>query len=117
MTRRPPRSRIIALVILLLLVSEAPGGDWPQFRGPNCSGLPAKDVSLPAEIGPSTNVLWKTALPPGHSSPILVGDRIYLTCVRQKRLVTIALDRKSGKVLWEVEADAKTLERVRALLR
>src|SRR5262249_29824237 len=103
---------IACLVGLILTTAVVAASDWPQFRGPNCSGLPAKDVPLPAEIGPSKNVLWKTALPPGHSSPIVVGDRIYLTGVRQKRLVTIALERKSGKVLWEVEAATQALEKV-----
>ena len=105
-------SKIGALILITILTTVAAASDWPQFRGPNCSGLPAKDAPLPADIGPAKNVLWKTALPPGHSSPIVVGERIYLTGVRQKRLVTIALERKSGKVLWEVEAAAKSLEKV-----
>jgi outer membrane protein assembly factor BamB len=90
----------------------AQASDWPQFRGPNCSGLPASDAPLPGEIGPTANVIWKTALPPGHSSPVVVGDRIYLTAVRQKRLLTLGLDRKTGKVLWEAEASARKLEQV-----
>jgi outer membrane protein assembly factor BamB len=102
----------IAVVGTMAFTLIAEGSDWPQFRGPNCSGLPAKDLPLAGEIGPATNVLWKTALPPGHSSPIVVGDRIYLTGVRQKRLVTIALERSSGKILWEKEAPAKKLEKV-----
>jgi outer membrane protein assembly factor BamB len=56
--------------------------------------------------------LWKTALPPGHSSPIVVGDRVYLTAVRQKQLLTLALDRRSGQILWEAEAPAPSLETV-----
>lgn len=86
--------------------------DWPQFRGLNCSGRAATNAPLPAEIGPGANVLWKTALPPGHSSPVVVGDRIYVTGVRDKRLLTIALERKSGRVLWEVEAPVQSLEQV-----
>jgi outer membrane protein assembly factor BamB len=67
---------------------------------------------LPAELGPDTNVLWKTAPPPGHSSPVVAGDRVYLTAVRQKRLVTLALDRHSGKLRWEAEAPARAFEKV-----
>jgi outer membrane protein assembly factor BamB len=93
----------------------ARASDWPQFRGPNASGRPATEAPLPAEVGPGTNVLWKTALPPGHSSPVVVGDRVYLTAVRQKRLVTLALDRQSGKLLWEREAPARALEKVHAI--
>src|SRR5206468_5343935 len=57
-------------------------------------------------------VLWKTALPPGHSSPVVVGDRVYLTAVRQKRLLTLTLDRKDGRILWEAPAPAAVLEQV-----
>ncbi len=110
-------TKIANLVGITVLVTVAfPAGahasDWPQFRGPNGSARPANDAPLPAELGPDTNVLWKTALPPGHSSPVVAGDRVYLTAVRQKRLVTLALDRQSGKLLWEVEAPARTLEKV-----
>jgi outer membrane protein assembly factor BamB len=110
------KMRTRLLVIAMLITGAFPGGgrasDWPQFRGPNSSGRPAHDVPLPAELGPDTNVLWKTALPPGHSSPAVVGDRVYLTAVREKRLVTLALDRRSGTVLWEAEAPARELEKV-----
>lgn len=85
--------------------------DWPQFRGPNGSGW-AGDAKLPAELGPATNVLWKVELPPGHSSPIVCGDRIYVTAVRDRKLWTLALSRHDGKLLWEAEAPAPALEKV-----
>jgi outer membrane protein assembly factor BamB len=91
---------------------RARASDWSQFRGPNSSGRPAHDAPLPAELGPDTNVLWKTALPPGHSSPVVAGDRIYLTAVRQQRLLILALERHSGKLLWEAEAPTQALEKV-----
>jgi outer membrane protein assembly factor BamB len=97
---------------LLLLSPSARAGDWPQFRGPNSSGRAVGDQPLPAEIGPNKNVLWKTEIPPGHSSPVVVGDRIYVTAVRDKHLVTIAMDRASGKILWEKEAPHEALEQV-----
>ncbi len=97
---------------IVLFASNVDASDWPQFRGPNCSGRAASDAPLPDKIGPSTNKLWKTALPPGHSSPIVVSDRIYLTAVREKRLLTLALDRKDGRIRWEAEAPARTLEQV-----
>src|SRR5947207_2379382 len=106
----PPR--LSALTLLATLVASAPAADWPQFRGPNGSGHAVGAAPLPAEIGPDTNVVWKTALPPGHSSPVVAGDRVYLTAVRDKRLLTLALDRQDGRVLWEAEAPARTLEKV-----
>jgi outer membrane protein assembly factor BamB len=103
---------LILVAALLTVTTSARASDWPQFRGPSGSGRPATDLPLPAKLGTDTNVVWKTALPPGHSSPVVAGDRVYLTAVRQKRLVTLALDRASGKILWEREAPARILEKV-----
>jgi outer membrane protein assembly factor BamB len=102
----------ITVLATAAFTAAARASDWPQFRGPSGSGRPATDLPLPARLGTDTNVVWKTALPPGHSSPVVAGDRVYLTAVRQKRLVTLALDRQSGKLLWEREAPARTLEKV-----
>jgi outer membrane protein assembly factor BamB len=103
------------LLLFPLLAAAAEATDWPQFRGPNCSGISAAKERLPDKIGPNTNVVWKTALPPGHSSPVIVGGRIYLTAVRDERLLTLALDCKDGRVLWEREAPARALETIHAI--
>ncbi|HEY7422686.1 MAG TPA: PQQ-binding-like beta-propeller repeat protein [Gemmataceae bacterium] len=109
--------RLIAVIIVtgMSFRVEVRASDWPQFRGPNCSGHAAGGERLPDRIGPNRNVLWKTDLPPGHSSPVVVSDRIYLTAVRDKKLLTVALDRKDGRVLWEVEAPARKLETVHGI--
>jgi outer membrane protein assembly factor BamB len=101
-----------ALLLTLPFAAPAPAADWPQFRGPNCSGRAATAAPLPAEIGPATNVVWKTALPPGHSSPAVAGDRVYVTAERERKLLTIALDRQDGRVLWEAEAPSAALEKI-----
>lgn len=93
--------RLCVTALVLFAVVEA--GDWPQFRGLNGSGT-ADEKGLPVEFGPSKNVVWKTALPPGHSSPVLIGDRIFLTAFEGKKLLTICLERSTGKVLWKREA-------------
>ncbi|MFQ5632966.1 MAG: PQQ-binding-like beta-propeller repeat protein [bacterium] len=85
--------------------------DWSRFRGPNGSGL-AEATGLPVEFGPEKNVVWKTALPAGHSSPILSEDRIFLTAVEGQSLYTICLDRKSGKELWRKEAPRDRQEKL-----
>ncbi len=92
----------IALLIAAL-AAMAPAADWPRFRGPNGLGV-GDSSSLPAEFGPDKNLIWKTPLPPGHSSPILVGNQIFLTAYDADKLLTIALDRASGKILWRREA-------------
>jgi outer membrane protein assembly factor BamB len=88
---------------LLLLTLTLLAADWPQFRGINATGV-ADEKNLPVEFGPAKNVVWKTPLPPGHSSPSIAGDRIFLTAFEGEKLFTIALDRATGRVLWRREA-------------
>ena len=66
--------------MVLAISSYCLAADWPMFRGPNASGV-SEAKNLPVEFGPDKNVIWKTALPAGHSSPVLSGNRIYLTAV------------------------------------
>src|SRR5499426_4261968 len=73
---------------------------WSRFRGPNGSGV-STSTRLPTEFGPEKNVIWKAELPFGHSSPALTRERIFLTAARTDRLVTICLDRQTGRILWE----------------
>ena len=90
-------------ICLLTLVGAIPAGDdWMQFRGPNGSGL-SSSTNLPVEFSPERNVVWKAALPPGHSSPVLSTDRIFVTAFEGNRLLVICLDQKTGKVLWQRE--------------
>ena len=104
---------LVCVLTNLLLTNVIAAGDWPQFRGPNAVGVPVEDRPLPNEVGPEKNVVWKTELPPGHSSPVISGDRIYLTAItNDKRLVTLGLDRATGKVLWEQAAPYEQLETV-----
>jgi outer membrane protein assembly factor BamB len=100
-----PRLRgFIVLCLLAQFPALARAGDWPQFRGPNASGLAVGKGKLPTDIGPDRNVVWKTELPPGHSSPVVFGNRVYVTAVREDALLTIALDRASGSIVWQQAA-------------
>lgn len=80
-----------------LLAFALLGADWPQFRGPNASGL-CTCGRFPTEFGPNKNVVWKTEVPPGNSSPILAGDRIFLTASQGDDLITMCLSRLTGEV-------------------
>ncbi|MBM3736249.1 MAG: hypothetical protein FJW39_10730 [Acidobacteria bacterium] len=86
--------------LLPLLIALPLLADWPQFRGPDGSGLCPSCGRLPTEFGPEKNVVWKTALPPGKSSPVLVGDRIFLTGAQDNELITLAVSRLTGEILW-----------------
>lgn len=73
------------------------GAEWLRFRGPNGSGI-AEGKPLPREFAPDKNVVWKTAIPRGKSSPIVTRDRIFLTGHENGKLSTFALDRATGKI-------------------
>lgn len=72
---------------------------WSRFRGPNGSGL-ADARGLPVTFGPGQNEIWKTPLPAGHSSPVLSRRHVLVTALEGDDLLTIAVDRMSGKVAW-----------------
>lgn len=90
-------------VATLLFVPLVFGAEWRQFRGPNSAGV-TEETGIPLEFGPEQNVVWKTALPVGHSSPVLTADRIFLTGSEGDKLYTLSLDRASGKILWRRES-------------
>src|SRR5438552_19146795 len=77
--------------------------EWSRFRGPNGSGV-AETGALPTGFGPGHNLVWKTPLPPGYSSPIVAKDRILITALDKETLVTLSLDRGTGRVVWRREA-------------
>ncbi len=98
---------------------------WPQWRGPLGTGV-APDANPPVQWSETTNIRWKTALPGrGHSTPIVWGDRIFLTTAvplgealaprysnapgahdnapvtHRHKFVVLAIDRRGGKILWQ----------------
>jgi outer membrane protein assembly factor BamB len=109
-----------AAMLLLLLAN------WPSFRGAGAAGV-ADGSSLPAswDVKTGANILWKTSIPGlSHSSPVIWGDRIYVTTAVSSRpdatfkkglygagtasddtsvqkWMLLSIDRKTGKVVWE----------------
>ena len=77
--------------------------EWPMFRGVNGSGV-SDTTGLPLEFGPDTSVIWKIPFPAGHSSPVIAGDRLFLTAEEGTDLMTICLDRRTGKTMWRKKA-------------
>lgn len=74
-------------------------GDWPRFRGPNGTGLGVA-TNLPAVWQPE-DYAFRIRLPgTGHSSPIIFGDRLFVTTAAREHLV-ICLNAATGKSLWE----------------
>ena len=111
---------IYAVIILLFnLTTNARQGkvNWNQFRGPNGQGV-AEVGRIPVHFSPEANVLWKTVIPAGHSSPVIWNNRIFLTAyepANKQELITLAIDREDGKILWRQLVQAETKVRFHPL--
>ncbi len=104
----------LGALAILFGVTTVQGEDWLRFRGPNGSGISTGSKPLPAKWSATENMKWKVKLPgPGRSCPIVVGDRVFLTCYtgygtdqrdagnqKDLRRHLLCLDRKTGKTLW-----------------
>jgi outer membrane protein assembly factor BamB len=123
-------NRFITLVVLVIATATLSAENWPQWRGPGGQGI-SNEANVPTEWSSTKNVVWKTALPSGHSSPIVWNDRIFVTAAiegdvvpgakavghivdgqvwihpdsvaadRTHTMKVLALDARSGKVLWD----------------
>jgi len=120
---------IMMLFSVTVRAATIPG--WPQWRGPSGQGI-SEEKNLPAEWTATKNIKWKTAIPGrGHSSPIVWGERIFVTTAIEGDVVpghkavvhydegkefrhpdsvgadhkhqfrVLCIDRKTGKVLWD----------------
>ncbi len=107
-------------VVSVLIGSPAAAEDWARFRGPNGTGISTDAEPTPVEWSPTKNLKWKVRLPgPGSSSPIIVGDRVIVTCWSgygvdrndpgdQANLVRhlLCYDRNDGSLIWERKIDS-----------
>ena len=129
---------VVCLFLLALVVTNSAGAfagpGWPQWRGPSGQGV-SEEKNLPTSWNTASNIKWKTAIPGrGHSSPIVWGNRIFLTTAIEGEVVpgakavthmagdkeflhpdsigadhkhqfqVIAVDRRTGKVVWSQTA-------------
>jgi len=125
----------LAVTGLGFLTEHAAAGNWPQWRGPDGSGI-SNEKNLPSEWSPTKNIKWKTTIEGrSHSSPIVWGNRVFLTTAVEGAVVpgakavkhtleggkeflhpdsvgadkkhtfkVIAIDRDSGKIVWDATA-------------
>lgn len=101
--------RLVSSAFALLLshftlLFAGDSGDWPNWRGPHGNGVADSGQTLPTEWSKAKNVKWKAPIPGrGHSTPIVIGDRIFLTTAREKEETQSALcySFSSGELLWE----------------
>ena len=113
---------LLCLFLLLAFVQGLDAQDWPQFRGPN--GNAEADAQTPIAWSDSKNVLWKSTIPgSGSSSPIVIGERIFLTSFSgygidpdnpgnksELKLHTQCFDKTNGKLVWDQAIQASSNE-------
>lgn len=137
-TRRIALTLIVGISLgfaaLSFFAGKVSAGNWPQWRGPDGSGI-STEKNLPSEWSPTKNIKWKTPIDGrAHSSPIVWGNRVFLTTAiegaevpgakavqhkidgkdfvhpdslganRKQTFKVICLDRDSGKILWQETA-------------
>ncbi|MCX5683844.1 MAG: PQQ-binding-like beta-propeller repeat protein, partial [Planctomycetota bacterium] len=80
---------------------------WPRFRGPGGAGVAAyKNIPSAWDGKTGEGILWKVALPlPGHNSPVVWGDRIFLSGATDKKREVYCIDAATGKFLWQKPVD------------
>jgi outer membrane protein assembly factor BamB len=97
----------LAITAVMATAVDTCASDWTRFRGPDGGGVgdvaKGGGLALPLEMRPDAGYIWKRATPPGKSSPVLAGPRLFFTAHEPGRLLTIALDRESGDTLWTRE--------------
>lgn len=110
------RPWVLTVLLLLIAAWSAVAEDWRQFRGPEGSGI-SPSGSPPTKWSAHSGLRWRAALPgPGSSSPIVVGDRVFVTCFSgysrstdnpanlQRHL--LCFHRHSGNLLWQKDIPA-----------
>jgi outer membrane protein assembly factor BamB len=88
--------------------------DWPRFRGPEGAGRATGEQRYPTDLAKAETLLWKVPCPPGHSSPIVVGDDVFLTAHLEEplRLLVLGFDAASGAERWRAEIAVESIEPV-----
>ncbi len=101
------RSPLLGLLIFLCVAAMMRAADWPQFRGPTGLGY-TNEKALPRTWNAATgeNIGWRVALPKSdnaYSSPIVVGDRVIVTCATNQPVThrVLCFAKADGRALWD----------------
>jgi outer membrane protein assembly factor BamB len=100
-----PMKTLTLLAISFLAINMSHAEDWPQFRGPTGQGI-STETNVPRKWSATENIAWRTPIPgESWSSPIVWGDRLFLTTATDKGVScrVLCLDRASGVLLWNKE--------------
>ena len=106
------RLTVIQSILTVLLSAAAVAADLPAVYFRSDSGQGSGGAALPERLDADACQLWRCPLAPGHSTPCLYGDRLFVTTYQRDgdQLSTVAIDRTSGQVLWQQVAPRRDIE-------
>lgn len=114
--------RLLAVLSFVFSTPLAVADDWTAFRGSDSTGV--GQGRPPLKWSATENIRWKRELPgPGASSPIILGDRVYVTCysgygvpggpagaISELKRHLICIDRATGDIVWDTPVAADSPE-------
>ncbi|MFN0077545.1 MAG: PQQ-binding-like beta-propeller repeat protein [Prosthecobacter sp.] len=113
---------VLALVFAITTLHAATSTDWPRFLGPTGAAIVAES-KVPLKWSDSENIVWKAEMPgPGSSSPIVFGDKVFITCwtgygdkegandMSKLTRHLLCLNRADGQVLWDAKVPSAVEE-------
>jgi len=95
--------QLLLICLILSLVKESNSVGWPEWRGPKGDGI-STETRFPVNWSSDQNILWSSPLPaPGNSSPVVFGDRVYVTCANDDgtERSLMAFNRDNGELIWK----------------
>ena len=92
----------LSFVGVAVCAAVTSANDWPQFRGPNCTGIAAGDKPLPTQFSDTERVAWSAEVGDGIGSPVVAGGRLFISGMfdDNQTVALMAFDAKTGKQLW-----------------
>ena len=94
---------VAPLLVSLLAVFPHPlkAEDWPQFRGPNCSGISTSSQALPVKFSTTEQMAWTAKLGDGIGCPVVAAGRVFVSAMVDKEKIGLyCFDARSGRQLW-----------------
>jgi len=97
------------------MIAPLSADDWPQFRGPNCTGISHSSRPLPVTFSNQKGIAWSVKLGDGIGCPVVAGGRVFVSAMMDERTVgLLAFDEKTGRKLWQRTWPTGTLTEIHA---